>query len=127
MHEPEGTRLYRMAEVVPLERPRGKRPAMPAVRAALAGLLRRPRLARIEATRQVLECFGEPQIPTHAAVEVAGYALVRDAEARYRLLAEPDPMRRAEQVRDAIAELERLVALAERQGSEEWPKGESWN
>ena len=127
MHEPEATRLYRMAELVPLELPRATRPAMPAVRAALSRLLRRPRLARIDAARQVLECFAEPQIPTHAAVEAAGYALVREAEARYRLLAEADPLRRAEQVRDAIADLERLVALAERQGSEEWPKGESWN
>jgi Lon protease-like protein len=127
MHEPDGRRLYRMAEVVPLERPRAARPPMPAVRAALHELLSRPRLARVEAARQVLECFGEREVPTHAAVEVAGYALVRDAEARYRLLAEADPRRRAELVRDAIAELERLVALAERQGSEEWPKGESWN
>ena len=127
MHEPEGRRLYRMAEVVPMERPKAARPPMPGVRAALAGLLSRPRLARVDAARQVLECFEEAQIPTHAAVEVAGYALVRDAEARYRLLSEPDPLKRAEQVRDAIAELERLVALAERQRSDDWPKGESWN
>jgi hypothetical protein len=52
---------------------------------------------------------------------------VRDSEQRYRLLAERDPIRRAEIVRDAIAELDRLVALCERQRSDEWPRGESWN
>jgi hypothetical protein len=30
-------------------------------------------------------------------------------------------------VREALLELERLVALAERQGSDGWPKGQSWN
>ncbi len=127
MHEPEGARAYRMAELVPLERPQAQRPPMRRARAAIEGLLSRPRLARVEATRHVLEWLARAELPTHAAVEVAGYALVRDAEARYRLLAERDPLRRAEMVRDAIVDLERLVALAERQRSDEWPKGESWN
>lgn len=127
MHEPEGKRLYRMAELVPIERPRAQRPPMRRAREAIERLLSRPRLARLEATRHVLDWLGRPELPAHAAVEVAGFALVRDAEQRYRLLAERDPLRRAEMVRDAIAELERLVALCERQRSDEWPKGESWN
>jgi hypothetical protein len=52
---------------------------------------------------------------------------VRDAEMRYRLLAEPDPYRRVAIVRDAVMDLERTIALAERQGSDAWPKGQSWN
>jgi Lon protease-like protein len=127
MHEPEGQRMYRMAELVPMERPGGPRPAMRQARAAIEGLLSRPRLSRIEVTRHVLDWLARPGLPAHAAIEVAGFALVRDSEQRYRLLAERDPIRRAEIVRDAIAELDRLVALCERQRSDEWPRGESWN
>jgi Lon protease-like protein len=127
MHEPEGRRMYRMAELVPLEPLGGPRPAMRQARAAIEHLLSRPRLSRIEVTRHVLDWLARPGLPAHAAIEVAGFALVRDAEQRYRLLAERDPIRRAEIVRDAIAELDRLVALCERQRSDEWPRGESWN
>lgn len=127
MHEPEAGRPYRMAELVPLERPHAPRPPMHRARGAFEEILRRPRLGRLDGTRQVLEWFRRPDMPTHAAVEVAGHVLVRDAEARYRLLAEPDPLRRAGIVRDALLDLERLVALADRQGSDSWPRGESWN
>ena len=127
MHEPDGQRMYRMAELAPLEAPGTERPAMRAVRRAMHALLSRPRIGRIEAARHVCGWFAREDVPTHAAVEVAGYALVRDAEERYRLLSEPCAYRRAEIVRDAVLELELLVARAERQRSEEWPKGQSWN
>jgi hypothetical protein len=52
---------------------------------------------------------------------------VRDPELRYRMLSEADPVRRASLLRDAVAGIERMVALAERQGSDAWPRGESWN
>lgn len=127
MHEPEGARPYRMAELVPMDRPRAAPPRMARARAAIEGLLSRPRLARLESAQRVRTWLSRPELPAHAAVEVAGFALVRDAEQRYRLLAERDPLRRAEMVRDAIVDLERLVALCERQRSDDWPKGESWN
>lgn len=127
MHEPEGRRMYRMAELVPMERPGIRRPPMLRARAAIERVLSHPRLARVEVTRHVLDWLSRPELPAHAAIEVAGFALVHDAEQRYRLLAERDPIRRAEIVRDAIADLDRLVAMCERQRSDEWPRGESWN
>ena len=127
MHEPEGGRAYRMAELVPLERMHEERPPMRRVRSMMHDLLSRPRLCRVEAAKHVVGWFARADVPVHAAIEVAGYALVRDAEMRYRLLAEPDPYRRAAIVRDAVMDLERTIALAERQGSDAWPKGQSWN
>lgn len=127
MHEPGGDRPYRMAELVPLERPHAPRPPMPGVRSAFEEMLARPRLGRVEGMQQALEWFRRPEMPTHAAVEVAGHVLVRDPELRYRMLSEADPVRRASLLRDAVAGIERMVALAERQGSDAWPRGESWN
>jgi hypothetical protein len=127
MHEPEGGRAYRMAELVPLERLHEERPPMRRVRSMMHDLLSRPRLGRVEAAKHVVGWFARADVPVHAAIEVAGYALVRDAEMRYRLLAEADPYRRAAIVRDAVMDLERTIALAERQGSDAWPKGQSWN
>jgi hypothetical protein len=127
MHEPEGGRAYRMAELVPLERMHEERPPMRRVRSMMHDLLSRPRLGRVEAAKHVVGWFARADVPVHAAIEVAGYALVRDAEMRYRLLAEPDPYRRVAIVRDAVMDLERTIALAERQGSDAWPKGQSWN
>jgi Lon protease-like protein len=127
MHEPEGGRAYRMAELVPLERMHEERPPMRRVRSMMHELLSRPRLGRVEAAKHVVGWFARADVPVHAAIEVAGYALVRDAEMRYRLLAEADPYRRAAIVRDAVMDLERTIALAERQGSDAWPKGQSWN
>ncbi len=127
MHEADDERPYRMAELKPLEPVDGVRPAMLRVRRTMHALLARPRLERVIAARHVLDWFARDDVPTHAAIEVAGYALVRNAEDRYRLLAEPNAFRRAGIVRDAIVDLERLIALAERQHSAEWPKGQSWN
>lgn len=127
MHEADDARPYRMAKLAPIEPPALTRPAMLRVRRAMHALLARPRLERVTAARHVLDWFARDDVPTHAAIEVAGYALVRNAEDRYRLLAEPNAFRRAEIVRDAIVDLERLIAQAERQHSGDWPKGESWN
>ena len=127
MHEADDSRPYRMAELEPLEPRAMNRPRMLRVRRAMHALLARPRLERVIAARHVLDWFARDDVPTHAAIEVAGYALVRNAEARYQLLAEPNAFRRAGIVRDAIVDLERLICMAERQHSADWPKGESWN
>lgn len=127
MHEPEGERLYRMAELVPIERPGAPRPAMAQVRGAIRSILGRERLGRFAGVAELRELFGRTDIPTHAVLEIAAHALLHDGDLRYRMLAERDPMARAEIVRDALVDIERTVALAERQGSGDWPRGESWN
>ncbi len=127
MHEPRGDRLYRMAELVPMERPMAPRPAMRQARQVMRQLLASPRLQRLEAAKQLLGWCAREDVPTHAAIEVVGYALIRDAEARYRLLAETNAYRRAGLVRDELVALERMIACAELQRSDEWPKGVAFN
>ncbi|MFO0961749.1 MAG: LON peptidase substrate-binding domain-containing protein [Phycisphaerales bacterium] len=127
LHEPAGRRLYRMAELAPLERPLAPRPAMRRARAAMQQMLASPRIQRLEAAKQLLEWMGRSDVPMHAAVEVLGYAFIRDAETRYRLLSETDAYRRARIVRQELVELERLIAGAELQHPEEWPKGVAVN
>ena len=53
--------------------------------------------------------------------------LVHDAEIKYRLLAEADPFQRATLLRDELCAMDRLLAQAECQSWEGWPKGMSWN
>lgn len=127
MLEPDGRRLYRMAALEPLERPLAPRPAMRRAREALVTLLSGPRLQRMEPARQLLEWFNRPDVPVHAAVEVAGSALIRDLEVRYRLLSEVDAYRRAGIVRDELVALDRLLGSAEAQHPEEWPRGTALN
>jgi Lon protease-like protein len=127
MHEADGRRMYRMADLEPLERPLAPRPAMRRTRAAMQAILSSPRLRRMESIRQLLEWFGRADVPVHAAVEVAAGALVRDPEVRYRLLSEADAYRRASIVRDELVALERLIASAEAQRPGEWPKGVAMN
>lgn len=125
--EPEGKRMYRTARLIPLEQPLGTRPAMHQARRVIRDLLSSGRLSRLQSARPLLEWIERADVPTHAAIELAAYAFVRDPERRYRMLAEPRPIARARLVRDELVALDRLLAAAELQGSSEWPKGMAWN
>ncbi len=125
--EPSGRRLYRMARLVPLEPPLSARPPMRNVRRVIRELLGREHLGKLLSVKPLLEWINRPDVPTHAALELAAYAFVRDPERRYQLLAEPRPLLRARLVRDELLSLDSLLSAASRQGSSEWPKGLSWN
>jgi hypothetical protein len=60
-------------------------------------------------------------------IELVGAALLQDESARYAMLESGDPWERARMVAQAIAHLEGVVAGAEAQHPESWPKGLSWN
>jgi Lon protease-like protein len=127
VNEPEGKRLYRTARLTPLEQPMGARPAMHQARRVIRDLLSSGRLSRLQSARPLLEWIERSDVPTHAAIELAAYAFVRDPERRYRMLAEARPIARARLVRDELVALDKLLAAAELQGSSEWPKGMAWN
>jgi Lon protease-like protein len=127
MQEPGEGRLYRMAQLTPTERVQDDPPAMTDVRLELRDLLHRPRLRRVRSVDSVIDWFDRDDISTHALLELVGFALVRDTEVRYRLLAEPDPLARAAIIRRELRGLDSLIALADRQGFRRWPKGVSWN
>jgi hypothetical protein len=63
----------------------------------------------------------------HALLELIGSTLVCDEALRYRLLAEPDPQRRAILTYRELDRIDRIVAKASEQDASRWPKGVSWN
>ena len=125
--EADGTRLYRQATLRPIEPPSRTPPRMPEARRALRQLLLRPRVQRMASVKSVMPWAERGDIPTHAMIELVGAALLQDEPARYAMLASGDPWERARMVAQAIAHLEGVVACAEAQHPESWPKGLSWN
>jgi len=125
--EPNDDRLYREAMLQPIELPGRAFPSMHSARRAIREVMSGPRLRRMNSIRALLEWWTRDDLPTHAMVEIVGDAIVRNECERYRLLAEPDPWIRAVILRDHLVGLDRLVAAADRQHADEWPKGMSWN
>jgi Lon protease-like protein len=125
--EPEGDRAFRLARLVPME-PLDEEPApMPGVRKTLRSLLTSPPLQRLRGIDTLMEWIDREDVPTHALVELIGFAVVRDTETKYQLLAEASPMRRAALIQDELKHIDRMVISAERQNPQGWPKGMSWN
>ena len=75
----------------------------------------------------MIEWIDREDVPTHALLELIGFAVVRDTEIKYKLLAEADPMRRAVMIHDQLVDLDTLVHRADGQSQHSWPKGMSWN
>jgi Lon protease-like protein len=126
MVEPTGGRPYRMAMLEPVPDVRRAESRVRRACGVVGSILERPRMSRWSAVAPVRALF-DGSVPSCAALGMASHAMIRDPDRRYALLSEPEPCRRACLVREALLELERLVALAERQGSDGWPKGQSWN
>jgi hypothetical protein len=128
VHEPEKGRLFRIARLKPLECVDEEPAPMPAVRTELRTILNNPRLfTRLHGAQRVIEWFDQDDVSTHALLELIGFTLVKDLEVRYRLLAEPNPNRRAEIIKFELKHLDAIVKQAENQSFGQWPKGMSWN
>jgi uncharacterized protein len=127
MVEPEDERPYRMAKLIPLETPDTDHAPLSAIRKELQSLLHKPNLRRMRSVEAVMEWFNRSDVTTHALLELVGFALVRDSELKYRLLAEACPERRAQLLKHELAAIENLVGRADRQAYRSWPKGMSWN
>lgn len=126
LHEPEDARPYRTADLEPLE-PATHAPSLPGVRERLRRRLRGPLLAQLEGRESLLEWIDHEEIPTRAIIELVAFHAIGDPEAKYDLLAEGDPARRADLVLRELSRLEHLRRGAEAQSFREWPKGLSWN
>lgn len=126
-HPPEDERQYMLADLSPMEPNQADPPPMLDVRDALRELLTGPRLSRMRSVDTVMEWFDRDDIPTHALLELIGFTLVKDEELRYRLLAEPDPGKRATMIKRELRSLDHLVKRADAQSHDTWPKGMSWN
>jgi len=125
--EPTEERPYRMARLMPLESVEEDPPPMNNVRKTLRQMLINPRLSRMRSVETVMQWFDRDDVSTHALLELIGFALVHDAELKYRLLAEANPLRRARLIKRELNNLDHLVSQAERQAYRSWPKGMSWN
>jgi len=127
LHEPTGDRLYRMADLRPIERIDLDAPPMPGVRNRLRRLLGRDRLQRMDCVRSVLKWFEHDDVSTHALLELVGFTVIHDPRTRYDLLAEADAHARARLIERELVGLDRMLSMAETQSQDRWPKGVSWN
>ena len=127
LQEPDGERLYRQAMLGPLEMPDEVVNGLSGARRELRSLLAGTRLQRLHSARIVLPWLERDDLPCRVAIELVAYAMVKDEETRYAILSEGDANRRAGLVWRELKRMDRLLALADRQGSREWPKGMSWN
>jgi Lon protease-like protein len=84
-------------------------------------------LSRLVAAEQLGQYLTNPDIPTHAVLEIISFTLIQDADLRYELLAQGSPHERASLVLGELRHLSRLIRKARGQQSELWPKGLSWN
>lgn len=125
--EPEADRLYRVATLTPLESIHEQPPQLPGLRQDLRKLLDAPGLGKLRSLKTVIGFFDGDDVSTHALLELVGFALLRDGELRYQLLAEASPWRRADIIKDELLGLSDLLRRADRQNYRSWPKGVSWN
>ncbi len=127
MIEPKNGRAYRLADLAPLEAVSSNPPPMKDIRNQLREMLTSPRLSRLRAVDTVMEWFDRDDVSTHSLLEFIGFALLKDRELKYRLLAEANPLRRAGIIKDELASIDHMVRRAQRQPYESWPKGMAWN
>lgn len=119
MIEPEGDVLYRSATLRPLMDPSPDETDLDLVRSELESLLCDTDLQRLESVTMVLKCMESQQVDTPTLLEIIASALVRDANARYAILAEASVAARADLVREELLRLEHLLLLATRQQRDE--------
>lgn len=127
IEEADGQRLFRQAMLRPIEPPGRLPPAMREARRAIKQLLLRPRVQRLASAKAVTQWAERDDLPGHAMVELLGSALIQDEQVRYAMLDCADPWERARMVAREIVHLETMVAAAEAQRPQTWPKGLSWN
>jgi hypothetical protein len=119
--------LFREAVLEPLgEDPEAPPPEVSAARRWAIERFERGGLGRLAIAEKVGEYLKSDAVPDSAAMDVLAFALVREEEARYALLSEPDAAARARLVRRELSGLDRTIVLAACQ-RRDWPKGMSWN
>jgi Lon protease-like protein len=125
--EPSGDRLFRRAWLRPLEGSTSDEPPMLTFRERVRELMAGPRLRRMVSADAVLECIDRDEVPTSVLIELVGFAVLLDEEARYSVLAEADCTQRAAIVDRALMDLDQLIRSVDRQRHLSWPKGLSFN
>lgn len=133
LHEPDGRRLFRTADCVPIDPTEGEEPddaghrALERLRRRVKRVLGRRRFDPVRQIGPLREWLRSDEVPSRILPEVIGFALVHDTDSKYRLLACPSLHDRVRLVEDEVTALDRLIAVTAAQHAETWPKGMSWN
>ncbi len=125
---PSEDRLYRIATLKPVGLPTDQDQSRLAdARRRLSGKLADGPLRRLKAAGPISDYFMKDDFPTVALMELISFTVLNNADLRYTLLAEGDPLARAALIEAELKELSRVIALADRQWPQEAPRGCSWN
>lgn len=119
-------KLYREAMVEPIDA-EADDAALARYRETFADALECAPLNDFRYAAALAEHLREPELPAAAVLEMVTISFVDDAEARYRLLAEPDPEARARLISRELSGLARLLLKASPQRAAAAPKGCNWN
>lgn len=125
-YEPSTKRLYRTARLAPLEvETEDSEEGLAPWRSRMREILSSEPLSRMRMSDSVIEWIDSEQVPSHVLVELVGHLIMttsEDADRRYRLLSEPDPIERARYTETQLALLSSFINEADAQ-REDWPKG----
>lgn len=128
-HMPEGERLYRTATLRPLGD--DEQDVQESTRDELFALLRTKPLSELDVVQKVLsELSDRDEVPTGALVELVTLSVlssVGENRVPYRVLAEPDLVKRVELVITELSRLATVVRMASCQFDPDAPHGVSWN
>lgn len=124
----EEGRLYRTAMLEPIGLPGDEdQERLAPARERISGLLAEGPLRRLKAAAPISEYFRKEDFPTAALMELISFTILNNADVRYRLLSEGDPVVRAGVIEHELDDLSRVIALADRQWPQDAPRGCSWN
>jgi Lon protease-like protein len=132
---PAGERLYRQAELRPLDSPSEtsyENSCCDFLREQLRQMLSAGPIGALEPVQRLREQLDEREDDIDADVffdlmALCLFSMLEGDELRYQLLAESDPTRRAQFVHRELKNLNDTLENAERQFDPDAPKGVSWN
>lgn len=117
--------LYRSVKLHPLENETEELDDI--YRTELLHMLFRPNLSRLENHASILEWVNEPALTDEALFELVGCSVFDDAELRYTLLSEPSSEIRSKRVLYELANLDRMLTIADKQSAKPLDGGISLN
>lgn len=121
-------RLYRTATLKPIGLPSDNdQDRLADARQRISYRLADGPLRRLKAAGPIHEYFQKEDFPTVALMELISFTILNNADLRYTLLAEPDAVVRAGIIEDELADLSRVISIAERQWPQDAPRGCTWN
>lgn len=123
----EEERLYREAVLEPVGIEAIDEEELSPTRERLLSLLTSSSLADLKDAEAVCNHLRDDEVPTSAILELVSFSILGDAELRYRLLAEGDPVKRSKVIEVELFSLRRLLDQAIKQREVDVPKGCSWN